>query len=124
MSSLDTRAVDRDSLFLTANLAVEGHLHPVQVRVRNLSTAGMMVAGDVPARTGERVTAELRNIGPVSGVIVWSNGSRFGIAFDSQIDPKLARVEVYGGYTTTPSYARSAVSPRRPASSDGRERPA
>ena len=42
MSSVDTRNVGRDSLFLVAQLTLDGQAEPVRVKVRNLSAGGMM----------------------------------------------------------------------------------
>lgn len=56
---------------------------------------------------------ELRNVGTVAGTIVWVNGSRMGVAFDQQINPKLARTKVEGGDTEAPVYARAALSAPR-----------
>lgn len=124
MSSLDTRAVDRESLFLMTELAFEGRPQVVKARVRNLSISGMMVEGELNASAGEKVKADLRNIGQVGGTVAWSSAPRFGIAFDREIDPKLARVDVSGGHQSAPGYTRAALAPRRAASADGRERPA
>ena len=113
MSSLETRDVERDSLFLVTDLVREDGEDPVSVRVRNLSAGGMMVEGDFQIKRGTRVAAELRNVGPVAGTVVWVIGRRLGVAFDEQIDPKLARMQVQGGPKEAPGYARAAVNPPR-----------
>lgn len=109
MSSLETRDVDRDSLFLVTDLVSDDGDAPVSVRVRNLSAGGMMVEGDVQLKRGTRVAAELRNVGPVAGTVVWVLGRRLGVAFDNLIDPKLARIQVHGGDKEAPVYARAAL---------------
>ena len=43
MSSLDTRDVARESLFLFAELTLDGQPDAMRVKVRNLSAGGMMV---------------------------------------------------------------------------------
>ncbi len=109
MPSLDTRDVERDSFLLLAEL-VQTPGGPAQtVKVRNLSSGGMMVEGDVFLTRGTRVAAELRSIGPVAGTIVWTLGKRLGVAFDEPIDPRLARVQVHGGHKEAPTYARAAL---------------
>lgn len=113
MPSLNTREDERDSLFLMANLHAEDGGPGVRVKVRNLSAGGMMVEGKAGAKRGMRVALELRNIGPVAGTIVWVNGSRLGVAFDEQIDPKLARMKVSGGDAEAPVYAHAALSAPR-----------
>ncbi len=109
MSSLETRDVDRDSLLLVTDLVRDDGGAPVSVRVRNLSAGGMMVEGDVRLKRGTRVAAELRNVGPVAGTVVWVLGRRLGIAFDELIDPKLARIQVQGGHKEAPVFARAAL---------------
>lgn len=109
MSSIDTRHLDRDSLFLMADLVDEAGGPAVRVKVRNLSSGGMMVEGDVRAKRGARVAADLRNIGPVAGTVVWALGRRLGVEFDDPIDPKLARTQVEGGDKEAPVYARAAI---------------
>jgi PilZ domain len=85
------RKAARDSLFLSTEVMVEGALKPVSVRVRNLSTGGMMIDGNVVFREDATVSAALRGIGVVSGRIAWIAEGRAGIAFDQEIDPKDAR---------------------------------
>lgn len=94
MSSVDTRQVDRDSLFLLAQLRVGGHESQYRVKVRNLSAGGMMAEGAVEVSRGEVVEVELRNIGWVKGSVAWRQDNRFGIAFLDEIDPKRARAPI------------------------------
>lgn len=95
MSSFDTRNVARDSLFLFAELTLEGWLHPMRVKVRNLSAGGMMAdAGSLDVSRGDRVSVELRSIGSIKGSVAWAQGSRIGIAFEIEIDPSAVRAPV------------------------------
>ena len=88
------RAEDRDSLLLTALLRALGEETDTQVRVRNLSAGGMM-AENAPALTvGTPIVAELRGVGTVRGSVAWAAEGRLGIAFDTEIDPRLARKPV------------------------------
>ena len=91
MSNVDTRQVNRDSLFLLAQVRVDGMDHPNKVKVRNLSTGGMMAEGEVGVDRGSLVEVELRNIGWVKGSVAWRQDNRFGIAFLDEIDPKQVR---------------------------------
>jgi hypothetical protein len=100
MSNVETRTVDRDSLFLLAQLRVDGDDTVYRVKVRNLSAGGMMAEGDVLVNRGSRIFVELRNIGWIEGSVAWKQDSRFGIAFADEIDPKMARAPVTG--TTAP----------------------
>lgn len=99
------RQKDRDSLFLLADIMVDGNEEPIRARVRNLSPGGMMVECDLQAEKGTELTAFLRNIGKIKGRIAWVNGGRFGIAFNKEIDPKLARKPAIEG-EKTPRFAR------------------
>lgn len=96
MSNVETRTVDRDSLFLLAQLRVDGDETVYRVKVRNLSAGGMMAEGDVLVARGSRVHVELRNIGWTLGSVAWKQENRFGIAFADEIDPKMARAPVTG----------------------------
>ncbi len=96
MTNTETRHVDRDSLFLLAQLRIDGASEVYRVKVRNLSAGGMMAEGDVLVLRGMLVHIELRNIGWVEGTVAWRQESRFGIAFVTEIDPKQARAPVTG----------------------------
>ena len=91
MSNVDTRQVNRDSLFLLAQVKVDGQDQVARVRVRNLSAGGMMAEGDARVARGSLVLVELRNIGWVEGSVAWKQGDRFGIAFVDEIDPVVVR---------------------------------
>lgn len=91
MSAVDTRSLGRDSLFLMADVRVEGRNESCRVKVRNLSNGGMMGEGLADAARGDRVVVDLRNIGRVAGSIAWTQGNRVGIAFDNEIDALVAR---------------------------------
>jgi hypothetical protein len=91
MSNVDTRQVNRDSLFLLAQLRVDGQDAVYRVKVRNLSAGGMMAEGDAKVVRGALVAVELRNIGWVEGSVAWKQDNRFGIAFVEEIDPLVVR---------------------------------
>lgn len=91
MSNVDTRQVNRDSLFLLAQVRMVGQQEAHRVKVRNLSAGGMMADGEVKVTRGSLVQVELRNIGWVDGSVAWKQDDRFGIAFVEEIDPRLAR---------------------------------
>lgn len=106
LDSKESRA--RDSLFLLAELqfAQSDHLH--KVKVRNLSPGGMMVESDLEVTQGQQLIATLRNIGAVRGQIAWVSSGRFGVAFDRDVDPMLARQPV-GGTAGVPRYLRPTL---------------
>jgi hypothetical protein len=91
MSNVDTRQVNRDSLFLLAQLRVDGQGETYRVKVRNLSAGGMMADGEAKVRRGSLVKVELRNLGWVDGTVAWKQDTRFGIAFVDEIDPSVVR---------------------------------
>lgn len=84
----------RDSLFLLARLKVAGSQAEATVRVRNLSSGGLMAELAEPVSPDSVVQIELRGIGWVSGRVAWQVEGRAGIAFDKPIDPQLARKPV------------------------------
>jgi hypothetical protein len=112
MSNVDTRQVNRDSLFLLANLRVTGQDGAHRIKVRNLSSGGMMAEGEVRVTRGSLVAVELRNIGWVDGSVAWRQDNRFGIAFIEEIDPKLARAAAPAGDNEprhgAPTFTRNA----------------
>lgn len=99
------RSGARDSLLLTAQFRVAGSDQVEQVRVRNLSSGGLMAEFAGPIVPGSPVEIEVRGVGWVSGRIAWATDGRVGVAFNSEIDPLLARKPVGKG-TTTPSYIK------------------
>jgi hypothetical protein len=110
------RATERRSFFLNAVISIEERGGFV-ARIRNLSAGGMMVeldqAPDPEWAPGERVATELRNIGTVKGEIAWAGGRRFGVRFDREIDPELARKPVAIGSEILPDYLKPIRVPDR-----------
>jgi len=91
MSNVETRQVNRDSLFLLAQVRVDGQEQVSRVKVRNLSAGGMMAEGESKVVRGSLVAVELRNVGWVEGSVAWKQDNRFGIAFADEIDPTIVR---------------------------------
>lgn len=91
MSAIDTRHISRDSLFLLADVKIGGMVSGERVKVRNLSSGGMMAEGGPRVERGASIAVQLRNIGWVEGSVAWVHENRFGIAFADEIDPSLAR---------------------------------
>ena len=119
MSAVDTRSVSRDSLFLLANIRVEDEPDVHRVRVRNLSDGGMMAEGTVHVQRGHRLEIEMRNVGKVGGSVAWVQDSRFGIAFDREIDSQSARNPAHAsqgdaGNTVERSWTHRAPAPPDP----------
>lgn len=108
MSGVETRHISRDSLFLMAEVRLDGQDQREQVKVRNLSRGGMMAEGAVKVVNGARLAVNLRNIGWIEGNVAWVQDNRFGIAFATEIDPKLPREPVGGGDLASPRFTRPA----------------
>ncbi len=125
MSNVDTRQVNRDSLFLLAQVRVDGQDEVCRVKVRNLSAGGMMAEGPIKVARGALVHVELRNLGWVEGSVAWKQDNRFGIAFVDAIDPMLARASTHAEGTEfeSPRYTRNSVAvPARQQADLGRLR--
>ena len=104
------RSGARDSLMLTAQFRVGDD--PVEnVRVRNLSSGGLMAEYAQPVASKTPVKVEVRGVGWVSGRIAWATDGRVGVAFDQEIDPMLARKPVGKG-GNTPSYTKPIIARR------------
>ena len=108
MNDVDTRQVNRDSLFLLAQLRIDGQEETARVKVRNLSSGGMMAEGAMRVARGQLVAVELRNIGWVEGTVAWKQDDRFGIAFIDEIDPRLVRAPTTSGGNEAISAAHRA----------------
>ena len=97
MDESDNRQIARDSLFVMAELRLEGSDEEHRIKVRNLSAGGMMGEGTVRVVRGAVIAVNIRNIGWVEGSIAWVQEDRFGIAFRDDIDPKVARAPLSAG---------------------------
>ncbi|HEX4874706.1 MAG TPA: PilZ domain-containing protein [Sphingorhabdus sp.] len=102
------RSQDRNSLLLKAVLRFPSSGSQGEVRVRNLSSGGMMAEAPIQASRGEAVEINLKNLGWVTGKVAWVAESRCGIAFDYPIDPKAARQQIGANVIdeTMPLYLR------------------
>lgn len=105
MDSTGNRQLARDSLFVLAELRLDGVEGEHKIRVRNLSSGGLMAEGDLKTIRGQLVWVQVRNIGWVEGSVAWVQDNRFGIAFREEIDPKVARAPVTAG-ESTPRFVR------------------
>ncbi|MDE1916956.1 MAG: PilZ domain-containing protein [Sphingomonadales bacterium] len=106
-SNTEQRHLSRDSLFVMAGLRVAGQPSEHRIKVRNISSGGLMAEGALRIARGTPVSVEVRNIGWVDGSVAWVQDNRFGIAFDKDIDPLEAR----GAAVPTPI---TGFEPRRP----------
>lgn len=105
------RSGSRDSLLLTAQFRVAGDSKIETVRVRNLSSGGLMAEYAAAISRGTTVEVEVRGVGWVQGTIAWATDGRVGVAFDREIDPMLARKPVGQG-SHTPAYVKPIITRR------------
>jgi hypothetical protein len=111
------RVQNRDSLFVKAVLRFPVSGDEREVRVRNISSGGLMAEAPLRTPRGDPIEVQLRNIGWVSGKVAWVAESRFGIAFDYPIDPKMLAVRESTGYEVPRYLAKidqpSSLAPKR-----------
>lgn len=88
MSDSDNRHITRDSLFIMAELRLDGQDVQHRVKVRNLSAGGMMAECNIRVTRGAVIWINLRNCGWVEGSVAWVQDNRFGVAFREEVDPK------------------------------------
>jgi hypothetical protein len=93
MDEVEQRQIARDSLFVMADMRLDGAEAVHRIKVRNLSAGGLMGEGSVRVARGAIVWIDVRNIGWVEGSVAWVQDSRFGVAFREEIDPRLARAQ-------------------------------
>jgi hypothetical protein len=61
------------------------------LRVRNLSSGGLMADCPGTFAPGDDVELDVRGIGIQKGAIAWTTPNRIGVAFEQPINPLLAR---------------------------------
>jgi hypothetical protein len=90
------RNAARDSMMLQARLhRVESTARgEITLRIRNLSSGGLMADCTEPLTAGEQVVLDVRGIGEITGRVAWSHDGHIGVAFDTPIDPRQARKTV------------------------------
>jgi hypothetical protein len=107
MDEGENRQIARDSLFLLAEMRLDGIDGVHRIKVRNLSAGGMMGEGTVRVTRGTIIEVNIRNIGWVRGSVAWVQDTRFGVAFVEDIDPRLARAPVGQAEDPAPAYVRN-----------------
>ncbi|WP_088309168.1 PilZ domain-containing protein [Novosphingobium sp. B 225] len=113
MSDSEHRQIARDSLFVMAELRLDGVGGEHRVRVRNLSSGGLMAEGNLGVQRGQLCWVQIRNIGWVEGSVAWVQDTRFGVAFREEIDPMVARAPIASG-EGTPRYVRPPLAQFEP----------
>jgi hypothetical protein len=106
MVGSENRHIARDSLFVMADVRLSGSQEEYRIKVRNLSAGGMMGEGPVRVVRGDKIEVNIRNIGWIAGSVAWVQDNRFGVAFQEEIDPKIARAPVgAAGHASPKAYA-------------------
>lgn len=100
MDDNEHRNITRDSMFVMADLRLDGMDSEHKVRIRNLSAGGLMAEGPVRVARGQLLWINIRNIGWIEGLVAWVQDSRFGVAFREEVDHKLARAPMAAGEGT------------------------
>ena len=97
MDESEQRQIARDSLFVMAEMRLDESSEQFRIKVRNLSSGGLIGKGTVRVLRGGQVWINLRNMGWGEGTVAESRDNRFGVAFREEIDPKVARATMSGG---------------------------
>lgn len=84
----------------------------IDIRIRNLSSGGLMANCPETLARGERVSVSIREIGDVAGQVVWDGPDGIGIAFDAVINPERALHPTKA--PATPRLIPGVTSGRRP----------
>lgn len=100
MDESEKRQIARDSLFVMVDIRLDGSPEEHRIKMRNLSSGGMMGEGDVRVARGAVLFVNIRNLGWIEGSVAWVQDNRFGLAFRDEIDPLLARAPVSAGDLT------------------------
>lgn len=85
------RAENRGAMLLQAHIRVGHSIERHPIRVRNLSSGGLMGDAPIPLRKGEAVIVTFGGVVDQTGRVCWVKGTRFGIAFSRPINPKVLR---------------------------------
>jgi len=93
------RGRKRDSMLLMGTIKASGdYVRESQpIRIRNLSSTGLMAASRLAYDEGASVEVTIPGVGPVLGEIVWIRNGRIGVTFTAPIDPMRARRKLVAG---------------------------
>ena len=58
----------------------------VELRLRNISSMGALAECKMPVTPGDELTIDIVGVGPVRGVVRWSQADQFGVQFDGQFN--------------------------------------
>jgi EAL domain-containing protein (putative c-di-GMP-specific phosphodiesterase class I) len=74
----------RQRLMRRALAMIDGTV--MELRLRNISAMGTLVDCEVPVAPGLELTIDVVGVGPVAGVVRWSQPGRFGVQFHQNFD--------------------------------------
>lgn len=83
------RLAERHSLLIMADISRPEGSVLGQVKVRNLSSTGLLAETGIPFRVDEVVDIVLRGIGKVRGTVVRRTANKVAIRFELPVDPAL-----------------------------------
>lgn len=109
-----SRPRDRNTLLIKAVIRLPQQNYEKEVRVRNLSAGGLMAEAPVRVANGDIVEVDLRNIGWVPGRVAWTADGRFGISFDTPVDPAVVRMPVGHAKPDLPFYLEKLNKQQQP----------
>jgi len=58
----------------------------VEVRLRNISSTGALVECEIPMSPGTELAIDIVGVGPVRGVVRWSQAGKCGVQFDREFN--------------------------------------
>ena len=74
----------RQRLMRRAIAGIDGEA--VEVRLRNISAMGALVESDRPVAPGTQLTIDIVGVGPMVGIVRWSQAGKFGLQFTENFD--------------------------------------
>jgi hypothetical protein len=83
----------RYSVLLTGTIRKANAGNRMPIKIRNISSSGLMCECAYPPRIDDLVELELPRLGHVAGHIRWGEKGRIGIEFEGPIDPTLTWVK-------------------------------
>lgn len=97
------RVAKRTRVLMRANMRVPTTGDEHALTIRNISSTGLLAAGNVSLFSGTRVEVDLPNIGWMAGEIVWHENGVVGVHFAAIIQPERTLSEINGNFGPAPS---------------------
>ena len=74
----------RHRLMRRAMTCIDGMM--VELKLRNISSMGALVECNVPVAPGTELAIDIVGVGPMRGIVRWSQSGKFGVQFEKQFD--------------------------------------